>query len=120
MATHGEQMANGGKLGGKIGGKASVATHGEQLANGGRIMSERWAKRVGLQGGEQCPGCDLRGGGRDGQWEECDVYKDGAVGRGSDGKGGLMVDGVWHCRRHGMRLRMRANRAGAASADGKE
>jgi hypothetical protein len=41
-------------------------------------------ERRGLQGDEQCPGCDVR----DGRWEECDVYKQGMGGKGSDGSQG--------------------------------
>ncbi len=52
--------------------KASVKTHGKHMANVGKRSAEAWSKPMGLQGGEQCPGCDNRG-----VWEACDVYKDG-------------------------------------------
>jgi hypothetical protein len=68
-----------GKAGGKIGGKASVETHGKHMANGANRRAERWAKRTGMQGGAQCPGCDNRG-----VREECDVCKDGVGCKGSD------------------------------------
>ncbi len=66
MATHGPQLANGGKVGGKVGGLASVATHGPQLANGGKV-----AKKPLIPGGpcincgtEACPNQWCGGGGR--------------------------------------------------------
>ncbi len=60
---------------------------------------------MGLQGGEQSPGCDNR---TTGVLEECDVYKDGLEGKGSDANQGRMIDGAWHCRLHGHRLYVRA------------
>jgi hypothetical protein len=75
---HSDQVANGAKRmvepGGAFGGG-----HGYDPSTMSRRAAVARAKAKGLQGGEQCPGCDNRG-----VWEECDVYKDG-WGKGSDG-----------------------------------
>ncbi len=65
------------------------------MANGGNIggnkCMEACNKRMGLKGGEKCPGAT-----RHGRLETCDVFKNGLDGRGSDGQAGRMIEGKWH------------------------
>jgi hypothetical protein len=50
-----------------------------------------------------CPGAT-----RFGRVEECDVFKDGLAGVGSDGQHGRVIEGKWYCCLHGDRMRKRA------------
>jgi hypothetical protein len=54
----------------------------------------------GCRGARNAPGAPERS-----------AYKDGAGGKASDGKSGLVIAGAWQCNRHGQCLWMRARRA---------
>jgi hypothetical protein len=106
---HSKDSHKGGTRNVELGGGFGGASGPDPVA-AGRKGSLAQAEAMGLQGDEQCPGCTRR----DGSWEACSVYKDGVAGRGSDGKKGRRVEGVWHCGKHGIRLvriRRRAARA---------
>jgi hypothetical protein len=124
---HREDASRGGERAVELG-KAFGGEHGADTSATGSRGNEAMAKAKGLQGGEECPGCD---------GEKCAVFKKGLGGKGSDGKKGYMIGwlrhwglglggllpgfclasacGQWYCGRQGGCLYKRARREGGFS-----
>jgi hypothetical protein len=69
---------------------------------------------MGLQGDEECPGCDIVS--LIGWEQQCTVVKKGLGCKGSDGDQGRMIGDKWYCGRHGQRLYRRIRREGGKDA----